>query len=114
RWDGRLARAGAVEVARRLRPRPRAGATFDRLDEARRPQLQLLPLVEPALRIRLPHEPVADVAGEEVADDLEGVQRRVERGDRELHLTERLAAERERRGKADAVGGGDADDPVEH
>src|SRR5256885_17185657 len=62
----------------------------------------------------LADHPVANVAREEVADDLERVQRGIELCDRELHLPESLAAQRERRRQADAVGRGDADHPVEH
>src|SRR5205823_14437392 len=87
----------AEEVDLQLRSRTRAGRTLDRLDEARRAELQLLRVVEPSLRIGLADHPVANVAREEVADDLERVQRGIELCDRELHLPESLAAQRERR-----------------
>src|SRR5205823_4766462 len=99
----------AEEVDLELRAGTSARRPLDRLDEPRQAELHLLPLVEEPLRVGLPAQAVADVAREVIADDAERIERRVELRDCELHLSERLPAERERRGQPDAVQARDPD-----
>src|SRR5207248_3430075 len=104
----------AAEVDLEPRARPRTGHALEGVDEPRQAEPQLLRLVERALRVE-PAERLVDEAPQDVAaEDGEGVEGRIELGDGQLHLRERLARERERRGRADAVLEADLRQSLQH
>src|SRR5437764_26616 len=109
-----LDRRRAEEVDLELRPRPRTRSPLEGLDEPAEAELELLRFVVDSLRIRLLEQSFAGASKQKASHDVKRIERRVELRHRELQLSERFPAERERRGEAHAVSVRNLHDPVEH